>query len=189
MSNLFFRYRGGVIYIWAITLFLCACFSNHTFNGNGLFIVLLGALIRFTSAMYIGSHSNGTAITARAFTNRGPYALVRNPLYVANLLSCEGILIYTNCLSPFIHISIISALFFFYHTIVTEEEKLLHAELKTDFTDYCVKVPRWIPWKVSIESWSGQIWQPLQSFTSVLRAQSLNISKPFLFVILLSFCR
>ena len=75
----------------------------------------------------------------------GPYARVRNPLYVGNLLLYTGIGIMANALVPWL---VIVALVYFslqYALIVSLEEEFLETEFGADYLEYKRNVPRFLP--------------------------------------------
>ena len=63
----------------------------------GLFSMIFGELIRIYGVAFIGSVSRtrNTETTGRELITGGPFALVRNPLYVGNLFLATGFAIYS----------------------------------------------------------------------------------------------
>ncbi len=73
----------------------------------------------------------------------GPYAYVRNPLYVGNFLIGLGfVLILSNV---WIVIAYLVGFFFLYRHLIISEEKYLASEHGAAFEDYCKSVPRFFP--------------------------------------------
>jgi len=73
----------------------------------------------------------------------GPFALVRNPLYVGNILLWVGFALTARLvwLAPLAAVLLGAE----YHAIVRWEEQLLVSRLGDAYRAYTVRVPRWIP--------------------------------------------
>jgi protein-S-isoprenylcysteine O-methyltransferase Ste14 len=111
----------------------------------GVLLAILGQLLR---GWVLGQVQDGTSgqndyLEARNLNTNGPYARVRNPLYVGNLLIVAGLLLLTHSL-----LAAAIALFFFfgqYHFIIRAEEGFLRDQFGARFDEYCAQVPRWLP--------------------------------------------
>jgi len=75
----------------------------------------------------------------------GPFARVRNPLYVGNILIYSGIGIISNALFPYLIIAALCFFLFQYYMIVLDEEAYLREEFKEYFEDYYKNVNRFLP--------------------------------------------
>ena len=123
---------------FAWPFFIALIFFAHSTNQGfliGIPVIFLGELIRIWSHGYIQK--------SRALATDGPYAYVRNPLYVGNFLMGLGF-----CLviwNPFI-MTVYTIGFFgvYWITIKGEEQRLLH-KFGNDFQSYIEHVPRFIP--------------------------------------------
>ena len=73
----------------------------------------------------------------------GPFALVRNPLYLGNLAIWTGFAVSANLL--WLVPLIVVLLGLEYHAIVRWEETLLEARLGDSYRSYMRQVPRWFP--------------------------------------------
>ena len=75
----------------------------------------------------------------------GIYAYVRNPIYSAFLFVCTGALLFCRNL----YLLVLPPLFWAYLTVVMKltEEKWLIDRFKDEYSAYCKKVNRFIPWK------------------------------------------
>jgi hypothetical protein len=73
----------------------------------------------------------------------GPFAVVRNPLYLGNIALWTGFALTAGALwlAPLV-VVVLAAV---YHAIVRWEEGLLETRLGDAYREYCVRVPRWIP--------------------------------------------
>ena len=108
-------------------------------------ITLSGELTRFWGVAYAGSLTRVTTVGAPEVMMSGPYAYVRNPLYVGNMLMYVGIGVMSNALLPWL--PIVAAIFFMfqYWMIVLLEEEFLEKEFGAGFLEYKKNVPRFIP--------------------------------------------
>ena len=123
----------------------------------GVLTVVLGQLLRVYGVAFIGSISRTrkSSLGAELVTG-GPFAWVRNPLYVANFFVVLGFSIYAN---RFWLLLLSMGLFAFqYHFIVRYEEQNLEEKFGQAFRDYKQQVPAWFPKKIpAITSWE---WPP-----------------------------
>jgi protein-S-isoprenylcysteine O-methyltransferase Ste14 len=103
-----------------------------------------GEAVRFWCQRYIGgaSRTRGSSPGAE-LVNGGPYSMVRNPLYVANLMLTLG----TALLSGRPLLVLVAAAVFLaqYIPIVRWEESRLTVQFGDAYADYQAAVPRWIP--------------------------------------------
>jgi len=120
----------------------------------GFAVALIGELIRFWGVSWAGSETRTTGGVGGTFLIiSGPFAYVRNPLYVGNILLYLGLGIMSFALFPYLQIIAIIFFLIQYYFIVSEEEKYLLEKFKDDYKDYCKNVraffPRLSPYKNS----------------------------------------
>jgi len=145
ISNIFFKYRS---YTPVPFLLLMVIFAepNISSMAAGFVIALIGELIRFWGVSWAGSETRTTGgVGGTYLIISGPFALVRNPLYVGNILLYTGIGIMSMALFPYLQIT---AVLFFgaqYYFIVLEEEKFLKNKFSDAYKEYVENVPRFIP--------------------------------------------
>ncbi len=101
----------------------------------GIWVVLAGLLIRFWAAGYIKK--------IRVLTTIGPYAYVRNPLYVGNFLMGLGFCLFISAPYLALFYSVVFAIF--YAGTVKKEETLLTDLFGADYVAYKKAVPAFIP--------------------------------------------
>lgn len=115
------------------------------FFAAGLVVALLGQALRAWVLGQVpeGTSGQGFSLEATTLNTNGPYARVRNPLYVGNLGIVVGLLLMTQSLLA----AGIALLFFFgqYHFIIRAEEQFLRGNFGERFEEFCRKVPRWLP--------------------------------------------
>jgi protein-S-isoprenylcysteine O-methyltransferase Ste14 len=118
----------------------------------GLPIVLMGELIRIWGVHHIGSVSRTRSERLGPLIDHGPFAMVRNPLYIGNILLWLGFAVSAQLpwLVPFVFVLLALE----YHAIVRWEERLLESRMGESYRHYLQRVPRWIP-NVAGRSTSG----------------------------------
>lgn len=147
----------------------------------GLTVTLLGESIRFWGVAYAGSLTRVTgSVGAPAVVMAGPYAFVRNPLYVGNILMYVGVGVLSNALFPWLSLVAAVAFIVQYTLIVSLEEEFLEKEFGAAYLEYKRNVPRFIPRLVpyrtpaQAEQWPN--WkEALRSETRTLQALVLII--------------
>ncbi len=113
---------------------------------GGFAVVLLGELIRFWGVSIAGSETRTTGKVGGTFLiTNGPFAHVRNPLYVGNVLMYTGIGIMSMALFPWLLIAAIVWFYVQYYLIVTNEEEYLRGQFGDDYAEYCRNVRRFVP--------------------------------------------
>lgn len=109
----------------------------------GVGLVTAGELVRLWGVHHIGAISRTRSDRVGRLIDHGPFGLVRNPLYLGNMLLWIGFTLSAGLLwlAP-----IVAALLAVeYHLIVRWEEQLLEGRLGQSYRDYMRRVPRWIP--------------------------------------------
>jgi len=109
----------------------------------GVAVTLVGELLRLWGVHHIGAISRTRADRLGPLVSSGPFARVRNPLYLGNIAIWVGFALTARLvwLAPIIAI----LLFLEYHAIVRWEEQLLEDRLGDGYRTYKSRVPRWAP--------------------------------------------
>ena len=109
----------------------------------GVPVVLAGELLRLWGVHHIGVISRTRSDRLGPLIDTGPFSLVRNPLYLGNILLWVGFALSARLawLAP----AILVLLGLEYHAIVRWEEQLLTRRLGPPYVDYTRRVPRWVP--------------------------------------------
>jgi len=110
---------------------------------TGVAVTAVGELVRLWGVHHIGAISRTRSDRLGPLIDTGPFALVRNPLYVGNVLLWVGFALSARLvwLAPVI----VVLLGLEYHAIVRWEETLLESRLGDAYRDYASRVPRWLP--------------------------------------------
>jgi protein-S-isoprenylcysteine O-methyltransferase Ste14 len=119
----------------------------------------LGGLLLVVAGLALRSWAAGTLRKYKQLVTRGPYALVRNPLYVGSFLMMAGFCLLigdllTGCL-------VIGPMVLLYWLAVRDEEQLLTRLFPDQWAEYSARVPRFIPRLalVTSEGWSLKQWR------------------------------
>ena len=112
----------------------------------GFVVMAIGEFTRFWGVAYAGSLTRVTGrVGAPEVIVAGPFARVRNPLYVGNVLTYVGIGIMSNALFPWLIIIAVVWFSFQYYQIVVLEESFLEKEFGSVYLEFKRNVPRFIP--------------------------------------------
>jgi len=109
----------------------------------GAAVVALGECIRLWGVHHIGAISRTRSDRLGPLVSTGPFALVRNPLYLGNIALWVGFALALRLLWTVPIIIVI--LGFEYHAIVRWEETLLESRRGEEYRAYVARVPRWLP--------------------------------------------
>lgn len=145
------RILGGktrVILAWAFGITLIAT-ANGPPRFFGAMVCLAGALLRVWASGHL--HKNEKVAVW------GPYAWVRNPLYLGTYLMALGCAAAAGAWALFAVSSVAFALV--YHAVILEEEGWLNHVLGQSYADYAAAVPRFSPLRSLIR---GPLRRPQQ---------------------------
>jgi protein-S-isoprenylcysteine O-methyltransferase Ste14 len=117
---------------------------------TGAMFVAVGEAIRLWAVHHIGAISRTRSDRLGPLVSSGPFALIRNPLYVGNIFLWAGFALSAQ-LVWFAPIAV-ALLALEYHAIVRWEEGLLTERMGEPYAQYVARVPRWLP---SLSSWPG----------------------------------
>jgi len=113
---------------------------------TGFAVSIVGELIRFWGVSWAGSETRTTSkVGGSNLVISGPFAYVRNPLYIGNILIYLGLGIMTLALFPYLQIAALLFFVFQYHFIVKEEENYLHKTYGSFYEEFVKNVPRFLP--------------------------------------------
>jgi protein-S-isoprenylcysteine O-methyltransferase Ste14 len=140
----------------------------------GFTIALFGELIRLWGVSWAGSETRTTGTVGGAFlVVSGPFAYVRNPLYVGNILMYLGLGVMSFALFPYLQI--VALLFFIsqYYLIIKEEEEYLKITYGKSYNEYVKNVPRFIPRLSPYKA--GNVEQPNFKLNAGLRSEKRTL--------------
>jgi protein-S-isoprenylcysteine O-methyltransferase Ste14 len=155
------------------------------YNGNliswliGSAVLILGELIRLWGVSHAGSLTRTTTtVKAKQLVTSGPFAHVRNPLYIGNILMYVGFGIISLALFPYLPIFALVWFVFQYTLIISIEEEFLESKFGSQYVEYKDQVPRFLPRFTAMKSDDPQVIKPnlrkgLKSETRTIQAFSL----------------
>ena len=145
IRQVLFRYRSYTPIPFLILMVFFAAPSPSSLV-TGFCFVAAGEYLRLWGVAIAGSETRTTgAVGGTYLITRGPFAYVRNPLYVGNMLLYAGVGVMSNALFPWLTIVAVAYFLFQYSQIVSLEEEYLRTTFGEDFARYCSKVPRFFP--------------------------------------------
>lgn len=110
---------------------------------TGVLVALLGAHLRLVSIRVLGKSARVHHAGGRALHVVGPYARVRNPLYVANALITGGLALLAA--GPVAMATAFAVVALIYDLAVRHEEEALTEAFGDEYREYRRLVPRWFP--------------------------------------------
>ncbi|WP_306547811.1 isoprenylcysteine carboxylmethyltransferase family protein [Desulfobulbus sp.] len=103
----------------------------------GFVLVVVAAFGRIWSSLYISGYKEDRVVT------EGPYAIVRNPLYVFSFLGALGLGLATRHVAV---LAVVAAAFILYYPLVVlTEERNLQGKFGQVYGDYASRTPRFFP--------------------------------------------
>ncbi|MBX3168130.1 MAG: isoprenylcysteine carboxylmethyltransferase family protein [Candidatus Eremiobacteraeota bacterium] len=156
IGDFLFRQRGLLVALLALYGLFHA---RPTAVGlcHGLSWALLGEALRLWAIGYSGEPTRGQVLEAPQLVTAGPYAYLRNPLYVGNLLNSLGVL--TASFFPWdiprilvLWLSVVCLYLF----LGSHEEKFLGRLFGAEYEDYRRQVPAWWPTRQGYPRPNGQ---------------------------------
>ena len=173
ISAAFFKYRS---YTPIPFLALCIVYINANIWSIivGFLIAFFGELIRLWGVSWAGSETRTTGNVGGTFLIiSGPFARVRNPLYVGNILMYVGLGLMSFALFPYLQIAGLVFFYIQYNFIVREEEGYLHKTFGEDFENYVKNVPRFFPRLTNYKT--GNTTQPPFNFRAGLKSEKRSL--------------
>lgn len=144
LGQFFFKYRSYTPIPFLLPLII---FARPTIISMliGVVIIACGEFLRFWGVSYAGGETRTRNVGASVLVTQGPFAYVRNPLYVGNILMYFGISIMANSLFPFLLVIVPVFFFIQYYFIIKEEESFLRDKFTAKYDDFYNSVNRFFP--------------------------------------------
>jgi protein-S-isoprenylcysteine O-methyltransferase Ste14 len=155
-----FKNRGALLAVPALALAAFARPSAFSIT-LGLPLAIAGELLRCWAVGYSGVTTRNDVVEAPKLVTGGPYAYVRNPLYLGNFITATGFAVaFTGKNAPLARCALVigslAAMAAVYATIIPHEEAFLRSEFGEEFDRYCERVPPVVPQLEPMPDGSGE---------------------------------
>ena len=140
-----FRYRSFLPVPLALMLLLIRSgeVDGRALTAAGALIVVAGQSLRLWAVRHIGTISRTRTTRYGPLMTGGPYAIVRNPLYVGNWLLWTGFAVWSRLLWM---LPIAWMVFFVqYRAIAKWEAAFIRSKYLTAYDEYAAEVRPWMP--------------------------------------------
>jgi protein-S-isoprenylcysteine O-methyltransferase Ste14 len=132
-------------------------------------LVAAGVGLRIWAGGCAGNHTRTDTISAPQLTTGGPYAYVRNPIYLGNMILGIGMI--GLCQDPWLLALFLPAVAILYVTIIPSEERFLRGKFGEAYDQFTENVPRLFP---RLTPWEGRTDRPFDWI--VLRGEAWIVS-------------
>jgi len=152
IRDFFFRNRGYIPIPLAIIILTFASLKIELLP-IGVILVVTGELLRLNGVRYAGSETRTLKVGASALCSSGPFAYLRNPLYLGNVIIYAGMVLIAGGEFVWILLPVTLTFFFLeYGLIISLEEETLRQKFNEEYGEYLSMVPRLIP---RVTPWKG----------------------------------
>ena len=170
-----FRHRSWTPIPFILVLILCRAKESPDAITwwPGLALLVAGEGLRLWGVAVVGKGSRTRGSGVARLVTTGPYAYVRNPLYLGNFLLTLGATFISELLWM---LPVVITLYLLqYVPIVLWEEQVLSERFGAQYAAYCRDVPRWIPrWRphpsraaTPTYQWRSALWSERSTFGSI----------------------
>lgn len=149
----------------------------------GFILITIGELCRVWAVRYAGGRTRTTKVGAPSLCISGPFAYVRNPIYLGNMIIYSGVVLIAG--GPKIWLMLGITLLFFiiqYLLIVSLEQETLTKLFGKEYLTYCENIPALIP---RLTPWKHGLSQEPLSFNKVFKPEKNTIFNILLILILI----
>ena len=145
IRNLFFKSRSFTP-IPILLMMLYFARPNSPYFLLGIFLIVIGEIIRLRSVSFAGGETRTMNVGASSVCKSGPYSIVRNPLYIGNVMIYVGFAFIAGSVYV-VTISLITLVYFLiqYSLIISLEEEALEEKFGDEYIIYKKLVPSILP--------------------------------------------
>jgi protein-S-isoprenylcysteine O-methyltransferase Ste14 len=143
---LFFKYRSYTPIPLLLAILIFAAPSSASLV-SGFAVTLLGQCLRLWAVSHAGgaTRTTGTVGAGAELITHGPFAYVRNPLYLGNFLIALGFCLMAWAGMPWLLLIFLALFGLQYQMIISLEEEHLRQRFGKIYNDYLAQVPRFVP--------------------------------------------
>ncbi len=145
IRNLFFKSRSFTP-IPILLMMLYFARPNSPYFLLGIVLIVIGEMIRLRSVSFAGGETRTMNVGASSICKSGPYSIVRNPLYIGNVMIYVGFALVAGSVYV-LTISSITLVYFLiqYSLIISLEEEALEEKFGDEYITYKKLVPSILP--------------------------------------------
>ena len=145
IRNIFFKSRSFTP-IPVLLMMLYFARPNSPYFFLGIVLIVIGEIIRLRSVSFAGGETRTMNVGASSICKSGPYSIVRNPLYIGNMMIYVGFAFVAGSVYV-VTISSITFVYFFiqYSLIISLEEEALEEKFGNEYLTYKKLVPSILP--------------------------------------------
>lgn len=184
IRDFFFRNRGYIPIPLAIIILTFASLKIELLP-IGVILVVTGELLRLNGVRYAGGETRTLKVGASALCSSGPFAYLRNPLYLGNVIIYAGMVLIAGGEFVWILLPVTLTFFFLeYGLIISLEEETLRKKFNEEYGEYLSMVPRLIP---RVSPWKGGSETVPMTIEKTLRTEkrTLQIIGGFILLLIL----
>lgn len=161
LRQILFRWRGAILAPLAAGLLVVARPTPESLLA-GLLLSAVGESVRLWALGYTGEPTRSQDLEAPALVTAGPYSLVRNPLYLGNVLNATGVAL---CAAGghgpregmLLVLGVAAALATVYGACVSVEEEFLAGRFGAPYEEYRLRVPALFPRRLRPSAGQGRL--------------------------------
>ena len=183
IRQFFFKYRSYTpIPIGIMIVYFARPEPVYAYTGT--LLLLMGETIRLWSVSYAGGETRTRNVGAKKLCSSGPYAFVRNPLYVGNMFMYMGIVFIAGAANVWLMIATTLAFFIVqYSLIIALEEEKLDELFGKEYQTYKNNVPSVFP---RIFRWRGSDHRSPRGIIKSIRTEKRTIQNVFFILLLIA---
>ena len=184
IRDFFFRNRGYTPIPLAIIILTFASLKIELLP-IGVILVVTGELLRLNGVRYAGGETRTLKVGASVLCSSGPFAYLRNPLYLGNVIIYAGMVLIAGGEFVWILLPVTLTFFFLeYGLIISLEEDTLRKKFNEEYGEYLSMVPRLIP---RVSPWKGGSETVPMTIEKTLRTEkrTLQIIGGFILLLIL----
>lgn len=184
IRDFFFRNRGYTPIPLAIIILTFASLKIELLP-IGVILVVTGELLRLNGVRYAGGETRTLKVGASVLCSSGPFAYLRNPLYLGNVIIYAGMVLIAGGEFVWILLPVTLTFFFLeYGLIISLEEETLRKKFNEEYGEYLSMVPRLIP---RVTPWKGGSETVPMTIEKTLRTEkrTLQIIGGFILLLIL----
>jgi protein-S-isoprenylcysteine O-methyltransferase Ste14 len=145
VANFFFKYRSYTPLPFIVIMLIYEN-ANIWSLVVGFLMIIIGEAIRLWGVSWAGSETRTTDKPGGTFlVISGPFAYMRNPLYLGNIVIYLAIGVMSFAIFPYLQIFALTFFYIQYYFIIKGEEEFLTVKYGNQYREYSANVNRFIP--------------------------------------------